>query len=90
MLELEDRGGAKTRVHLKGVEAPAMAALEAQLLGCRAMIQIAQRMRILAALEPADFRRGIGRLARLCREVVRGLARRPMASDDHPEPLRRN
>ena len=34
------------------------------------MIQIAPQMRILVAVEPADFRRGIDGLARLCREAL--------------------
>lgn len=32
------------------------------------MIQLTPQMRILVAVEPADFRRGIDGLARLCRE----------------------
>ena len=32
------------------------------------MIQITPQMRVLVAVEPADFRRGIDGLARLCRE----------------------
>ncbi len=32
------------------------------------MIQITPQMRVLVAIEPADFRRGIDGLARLCRE----------------------
>ena len=34
------------------------------------MIQITPHMRILVATEPADFRKGIDGLARLCREVL--------------------
>jgi transposase len=34
------------------------------------MIQITPQMRILVAIEPADFRRGIDGLARLCKEVL--------------------
>jgi len=34
------------------------------------MIQITPQMRILLAVEPADFRCGIDGLARLCREVL--------------------
>jgi transposase len=35
------------------------------------MIQIAPQMRIVAAIEPADFRRGIDGLARLCKDVLK-------------------
>ena len=35
------------------------------------MIQITPQMRVLVAVEPADFRRGIDGLARLCRESLR-------------------
>ena len=34
------------------------------------MIQVTPHMRILVAVEPADFRRGIDGLARVCREVL--------------------
>jgi len=34
------------------------------------MLQITPQMRILVAIEPADFRRGIDGLARVCREVL--------------------
>ncbi len=34
------------------------------------MIQITPQMRILVAIEPADFRKGIDGLARICREVI--------------------
>lgn len=34
------------------------------------MIQITPQMRILVAVEPADFRKGIDGLARLCREAL--------------------
>jgi len=34
------------------------------------MIQITPQMRILVAVDPADFRRGIDGLARLCRESL--------------------
>jgi hypothetical protein len=34
------------------------------------MIQIAPQMRLLVAVEPADFRRGIDGLVRTCREVL--------------------
>ena len=34
------------------------------------MLQITPQMRILVAVEPADFRRGIDGLARLCREAL--------------------
>jgi transposase len=35
------------------------------------MIQVAPQMRILVAIEPADFRRGIDGLARLAREELK-------------------
>lgn len=34
------------------------------------MIQVTPQMRILVAVEPADFRRGIDGLSRVCREVL--------------------
>jgi transposase len=34
------------------------------------MLQITPQMKILVAVEPADFRRGIDGLARLCQEVL--------------------
>lgn len=34
------------------------------------MIQVTPQMRVLVAVEPADFRRGIDGLARLCRDVL--------------------
>ena len=34
------------------------------------MIQVTSQMRILVAVEPVDFRFGIDRLARVCREVL--------------------
>ena len=35
------------------------------------MIQITPQMRILVAIKPADFRKGIDGLARLCKEALR-------------------
>jgi len=35
------------------------------------MIQVTPQMRILVAIEPADFRKGIDGLARVCRESLR-------------------
>lgn len=35
------------------------------------MIQITPHMRILVAVEPADFRKGIDGLARVCKEVLK-------------------
>lgn len=34
------------------------------------MIQITPQMRVLVAVEPVDFRRGIDGIARVCREVL--------------------
>jgi hypothetical protein len=36
----------------------------------RAVIQLTPQMRILLAVEPVDFRKGIDGLARLCREAL--------------------
>jgi transposase len=35
------------------------------------MIQLTPQMRIVAAIEPADFRRGIDGLARVCKDVLK-------------------
>ena len=35
------------------------------------MIQITPQMRVLVAIEPADFRKGIDGIARICREILR-------------------
>jgi transposase len=35
------------------------------------MLQITPHMRVLVAVEPVDFRKGIDGLARLCREVLK-------------------
>lgn len=35
------------------------------------MIQVTPQMRILVAVEPADFRKGIDGLARVCREALK-------------------
>ncbi|MFA6046846.1 MAG: IS66 family insertion sequence element accessory protein TnpB, partial [Phycisphaerales bacterium] len=35
------------------------------------MIQLTPQMRIVVAIAPADFRRGIDGLARLCKEVLK-------------------
>jgi len=35
------------------------------------MIQVTPQMRVLVAIAPADFRRGIDGLARMCREELR-------------------
>lgn len=38
------------------------------------MLQVTPHMRILVAIEPADFRKGIDGLARLCREELASSA----------------
>ena len=35
------------------------------------MIQVTPQMRVVVAIEPADFRRGIDGLARLCKDVLK-------------------
>ena len=44
---------------------------EPELLESLAMIQVTPQMRVVVAIEPADFRRGIDGLARLCKEVLK-------------------
>lgn len=39
-------------------------------MGLRAVIQLTPQMRILLAVEPVDFRKGIDGLARVCREAL--------------------
>jgi hypothetical protein len=43
---------------------------QSELLESQVMIQITPQMRVLAAVEPVDFRRGIDGLARLCKEAI--------------------
>ena len=62
---------AKMRVHLQSAEAPDLAAPEPELLGTPVMIQITPQMRIMVAIEPCDFRKGIDGLARVCKEVLK-------------------
>jgi hypothetical protein len=68
-LEFDDGAGATLRVQLVGYDAADVEAL-AQLLGRPVILQITPQMKILVAVEPADFRRGIDGLARLCREAL--------------------
>ena len=39
-------------------------------MGCAAVIQITPQMRILVAVEPVDFRKGIDGLAGVCRQKL--------------------
>ena len=59
------------RVHLKGMADARPGGAEPELLESAAMIQLTPQMRIVAAIEPADFRRGIDGLARLCKDVLK-------------------
>jgi len=40
-------------------------------VGAATVIQVTPQIRVLVAVEPADFRRGIDGLARQCREALR-------------------
>src|SRR3974377_1289992 len=44
---------------------------QSEFLEPAAMIQVTPQMRVVAAIEPADFRRGIDGLAHLCKEVLK-------------------
>ena len=68
--ELDNGSGATMRVQLVGYDAADVEALVAQLLERPVMLQITPQMKILVAVEPADFRRGIDGLARLCQETL--------------------
>ena len=68
--ELDNGAGATMRVQLVGYDAADVEALVAQLLERPVMLQITPQMKILVAVEPADFRRGIDGLARLCQETL--------------------
>ena len=70
VVEFEDGHGARVRVHLEDPDATLLGALGERLCARRAMIQLTPQMRILVAVEPVDFRRGIDGLARLCRETL--------------------
>ena len=70
-VELDNGSGATMRVQLVGYDAADIEALVARLLERPVMIQITPQMRILVAIEPADFRRGIDGLARLCQDVLK-------------------
>ena len=62
------------------------------------MIQITPQMRILVAVEPVDFRKGIDGLAALCREALASdplggalfvfCPRRPLAASAESDPAR--
>jgi hypothetical protein len=68
--ELDNGAGATTRVHLVGYDAADVEALSRSFLERPVMLQITPQMKILVAAEPADFRRGIDGLARLCQEAL--------------------
>src|SRR5271163_4760877 len=56
---------------LEGRRGSRSGGLGTRLLECRVMIQITPQMRILVAVEPADFRKGIDGLAQVCKDVLR-------------------
>ncbi len=70
--ELSNVSGTTMRVQLLGYDAADVATLLAA-SECRVMLQITPQMKILVAVEPADFRRGIDGLARLRRERPAGI-----------------
>ena len=47
------------------------------------MIQITPQMRIVVAVDPQDFRKGIDGLARICREVPESQRINPAAQCRH-------
>ena len=64
--------GQKMRVHLKAASPPdLMRTLPELLESCCHDPNPTPQMRILVAVEPTDFRRGIDGLARVCKEVLR-------------------
>jgi IS66 Orf2 like protein len=66
LIEMEGPHG-KMRIQWKGTTVPDLAGLS-RALWERGVIQITPQMRILAAIEAVDGRKGIDSLARLCQE----------------------
>jgi len=71
LLEWEDAGGRKMRSACKAWGCLNLVALGRSFWVGKFMIQLTPQMRIVAAIEPVDFRRGIDGLARLCQEVLK-------------------
>ena len=67
VIEWEDVAGARMRRATDRAEPSRFARVKSQLLECRLMLQITPQMKILVAVEPADFRKGIDGLAALCK-----------------------
>ena len=75
-VEWEDAAGSTMRVHLKGFPCAGPGGAGPELLELRAMLQITPQMKILVAVEPADFRRGIDGLAQVCQDASTRPVRR--------------
>jgi hypothetical protein len=66
VFEFDNGAGATMRVQLVGYDTADVEALARRPV----MLQITPHMKILVAVEPADFRQGIDALARLCQESL--------------------
>ena len=69
-VELEDAGGSEDAHPSEGLRIARPDGAEPKFLERPVMIQITPQMRFVVAVEPADFRRGIDGLARLCQETL--------------------
>ena len=68
VVEVPSEGDGAQRVHVRGASVAEVAALARPVAWTDHMIQLTPHLRILVAVEPADFRQGIDGLSRVCRQ----------------------
>ena len=71
VIELSRLDGARLTFRLSGATGPDLESIISAFCPAPPMIQVTPHMRVLVAIEPVDFRRGIDGLARECRAVLR-------------------
>jgi len=67
LVEVESPRGAKLRLELKAIPTSELAGLIRAFAASEGMLQITPQMRILVAVKPVNFRKGIDSLVELCR-----------------------